>query len=538
MAEKIVVWDDFSGGEFGDTPTHKVAPNQFTGLNVLVYRSGEIGPRPGIRELANSSDWAGEDLVGAGFMGSPANAHWIAFNDATTSDPKIRFRNLASNTWDASRDVTLVLGTADFVPQVLGVEIAPEEIIFLAPGSTFVHYDGNSGGIPSSTEITDITGTLTPGRAMSQYRDRFYVSVGNRVYFSNVGAFTTYTIASDFFDVGYGPEIRWMGWTEDVLLIITQDSKIWEYRGVPERDELRPAFRGGRHPWEFYPGRIHVTPQDQVVFVPVDRDYPALYRNGRIIELEHLTALGGTETNDPDDVQIVTLDEDDELMVYFNNRHPDDSSSFHRRFLQNKNGIWTQHRLEIIRNSDDIQIEPLPFISSDQQDLVYIHAIETQGGLGLNDTNIASTYSSTLERPAFTSDTYAQPGDGTDTPLEARFSTGEWWAPEGAEVTIKQVIVDFTKYDTGAGVQNHFDITLTQLARRESDSPGTVSLRAFDEDDDLASAAGIRDRHITGGPSGGAIPSAGFQLTFDNIVGCTIKSIRVVLDQNNETPRF
>lgn len=50
----LVVYDDFSGGEWGYLGPKKAAKNQFSGTNVMVYQDGQIGPRAGWRSLVSS----------------------------------------------------------------------------------------------------------------------------------------------------------------------------------------------------------------------------------------------------------------------------------------------------------------------------------------------------------------------------------------------------------------------------------------------------------------------------------------------------
>ena len=528
MTEQVVVYDDFSGGEFGDLPPHQIRPNMWSGSNVFLTRQGRLSLRPGARDLDPPLTLSsGDDVVASGFIGSPASSHWVAFNDVSSGTPAtVRFRNLLSNSWDASRDMVFTLGTADLVPGFLGVEVATETAYFINPGHAMWRYDVNGTGIPATTQITL---PFTPDRALAKYKDRLFVSAGNRVYYSNAGDFNTF--ASDqWFDVGFGPHVRWMGWQRDVLVLITQDSAVWEYRGTPGRDSLRRSYRGERHPWVFYNGRAQIVGNDDVVFIPVDRDYPAYYRNGQMSEVSYLNAMKGAGSqNDPEDVQSIRLFRDDEVMFTFGAAlHPETGK---RRSLMYRNGAWCYIDWGHIIFTD----APInPFMSSDQQGVVYM-----QGEVA---NNMSWSWDSGLDRPGFSSDTYAQVGDYYQQPsrtsIDAHFRLPDWWSAPGESVIVKEVQVDFVKYETGQTDPTHFDVELHQLALGQSGTRVT-QLQAFDETNAGIGGGsdGVRDRHKALVPPEANIGTAGFFIKIDGISAVAIEQIRVRIEVQPAEPR-
>ncbi len=514
MAQKIVVFDDWSGGEYGDTPAHKAEINQFTGINVIVYRSGEIGPRPGLKAFSND-DLPNGVVKGMGFGGTPGASFWIA----TALNELWVYDNTGGTDWDEATgtfNATLV--------RVEGQEVEVGSSYLIAQGDDVYELAHVDDGSTLTQRTSWSTAATTIGDGISKFRERLWIGDDNILRYSNAADFD---VAAGSVTVGFGPHIRALLWMKDALLIFTADSAIWEYRGTPGvsgKDSLRRIYQGTRHPWVFFPGRALVLPNDDVWFVPIDRDYPAQWFNGFVSEIKHLKLFEGDfagSENNHDEVRLLPVNEDDELIVLFNTADPTTNK---KRALIKRDQTWSKIEWGIT--------DLTTYAASDRQERVLL----SDGG-GASAPPDLYTYDPSLERPGFTSDTNAQPGDDSTTPLDANFTTAEWWAPEGSEVTIKNIIIDFTKYDTGAGVQNHFNVNLIQLARREEESPDTVSMRAFDEDDDTSTAAGIRDRHITYGISAGSIPAAGFKIQIEGIVGCTIKAIRVHLDQNDSTPR-
>lgn len=47
----VVRWADFDGGDYGTLDPSRANKNQFSGINVLKYNSGLLGPRPGLKQL-------------------------------------------------------------------------------------------------------------------------------------------------------------------------------------------------------------------------------------------------------------------------------------------------------------------------------------------------------------------------------------------------------------------------------------------------------------------------------------------------------
>jgi len=529
MAEKIVKFDDWSGGEYGVTPAWLTGPTQWTGLNCVVYENGTIGPRPGLKAVAMTSMSSNSVIVGMGFAGSPQSNWWTASVDQRSwaLDPTI-------GQWLRSDlDESGASGDFDAVPtNIEGIETAANETYMISDEDGLYRMIHDNGPDTTVHRITSFdTASTYEGQCIAKYKNWLVLADSNKIWFSDRDDFGNYTPTS-YLTIGYGPEVAWLGWTKDALLIVMADSGIWEFRGVPgDKATVRRLYAGGRHPWSFSPGRMCVLPNDDVWFVPMDRDFPALWTGGSIQELSHLKIFEGDyagASNELQEVRIIPTDEDDECLVLFKTADPTTSK---KRALLKRANTWS--RIEWDDTNSDVGALGT-FAATDRQGLIYIAPTTAVGATGAS----LYSYDSNLERPGFTSDGYASTGDGTTTHFDAWFETGEWWAPEGQEVTIKNIIVDFTKYDTGAGTNNVMDFDLYALSQRDTDQPAAVSLQGFAEARGSASTAGVRDRHILGGVSGGSIPSAGFKLRVKGIIGCTIQSIRVVLDQNSATPRY
>ncbi len=510
--EKIVVWDDFSGGEYGDLPAHNVAPNQWTGLNVLVYRNGEIGPRPGLRTFVNTSLPNGV-IKGMGFSGTPGSEFWVAFNSVV-------------ETYDSTAGPAWVPGTNSFasatVAEIIGVETSPGVSYIINPTNELTKATHASGSM-TLTAVTDHDGVTTNlERSMAVYRDRLYTSDSQSIRYSAPGDFDTWA-AVDSFTVGHGLGIRFMAAKGDALIIITADSSIWEYRGVPGADSLKRVYNGTRHPWVFMPGRAIVLPNDDMIMVPVQRDYPAIYSGGRLLELRHLKMLNGGEgvgVADADEWDIIETTQDDGCLITSNLKLAAKSRS-----LERKDGLWYIH---------EWAVSLVSIMATDKQHRVLL----TDGGAS-GTPAVFYTYDASLERMGYTDDSFSEPGDDSqNVAVLAQFSTGEWWADEGQEVSINRIIVDHTQHNTGGSQNIHFDLDVIMSGIGNASGTTTIAMADLDVAQTGNTGDTSRERYISGTPAGGSIWGAGFQVKFSNIRKLGISQIRVEISQRPITPRY
>jgi hypothetical protein len=180
-------------------------------------------------------------------------------------------------------------------------------------------------------------------------------------------------------------------------------------------------------------------------------------------------------------------------------------------------GRWTLHQFNV----------PALYAFVNSQTVADAHMFSNGNG------QVFYTWRAYNDRPAFTSDTFGQPGDGSTTPFVARFTLPEWYAPDGGELSVTEVVVDFTGWNTGSPSTNHFDVVVRGVRLYEDgESSATVS---FDEAGSNFSTSGTRRRKRFSF-SGAAPEGNGFQITIDNIRGVAIHKIsaRVMISE----PRF
>ncbi len=142
-----------------------------------------------------------------------------------------------------------------------------------------------------------------------------------------------------------------------------------------------------------------------------------------------------------------------------------------------------------------------------------------------------------LERPAFVSDLDAQPGDNSDTPLDASFQVPDYWSESGDEVLVKEVVVDINRWNTGTLVDNQLIVTVTALGRG-SEQAEFSQARTWTQPvgSSPATFKGKPDRIRFGYYSQG--PGAGYRIELSGIRGISVRQIHVITETQQSNSRL
>ena len=77
MQRRVIKYENFRGGEYGRVEAWNAPPNSWTGQNMIVYRTGELGVRPGLKNISPSSGLpAGKIRTFGGSPSVPQN-FWV-----------------------------------------------------------------------------------------------------------------------------------------------------------------------------------------------------------------------------------------------------------------------------------------------------------------------------------------------------------------------------------------------------------------------------------------------------------------------------
>lgn len=554
----IIRWDDFTGGEYGDLSPRLQQHNQWTGLNMLVYDNGRVGPRGGITCLQTASpETIADSHVSAIAMGNqylvhaktgPTTHKIFEYEMGRTAAYTDTLAGTLPATWKPGAWQQTDVWTAYLCAQENGIY----RYVIGAPGT--------------ATLVEDLTSfSDTPASAIALYRDRLFAA-GNdlgKIYYSVAQDFTDWTTTatdgtgSGNFNVGDGTPIIWMGVVGDQLWMIKSNQEIWAYQGFPGRELLRRILPGksGRS------GNGTATEQPTI-----DRGYQLdVLQNGQVIGGEsHFPrpisiTPNGVQSQDiimgkfrtqfsAEPVADIGIDvgacashESDGAVVAFQDADGDNGNTYH---LIRRNGAWSVH-----------QFVPSGLGTSPGGPAPGSVAVAPQGTLWLG----ISSNSETDFWPCYTLINQNKPGDGLTTygtgsyttifsqgdvfssnvettqhVDSCTFETSKFSDEANRDLTIRSVTIEFLAFDTNSSDTNHFEPSI-ELRAADDGQEQTVTLTNWDEANSSASADGSPRRHVAF-PEGG-IQASMFSIKLSEIRGVAIESIIVEFDTDDQPRR-
>lgn len=490
-----IVYDEWGGGEYGTKNPAKAENGMWTGLNMVVYRNGRIGPRPGLNKIDVGTPGQNGPLAGLGFspVGQTNNEPimYIIDDDVYSFDPDV-LTLTAVGTLGAS---VISTNNQQNVLSKESVRLIGDELYF--PNDNDSIYRVNL----RTQTLTDIStsGTAQQGTDIELYRDRMVVCNGsNRVFYSEPADFDDWP-AGNFFDVGAAYRIIHLLEMRDALLIFTQ-SGLWVMTGNAVDGTLR-RVSDTLAPLD----KAIVRTNDDVVYIPSSRSAPVIFNGsyGDELALKHLDtwkadSSGAMGVQSYGNRDVIFCDDSDNM-------------------LWRKNDAWSYHTFEGSKNIG-------PWVTRYFDDNVVV----ADPGSGARPAFYMLAMN--LDRPAFTSDSWAQPGDESTTPLDAYFTLPDHLAPEGYELRIRSITVDFVSYATGSATNNNIDVDWTIIGKQFDDSATTTTKAGiFNEAGTDYSTSGVYCRRVykTGdGPFG-----AGYRVKLDNIKGVAIDRVIVEIEK-------
>lgn len=501
-AYKQVVYDKWDKGEFG-TMNPAQAPNgSWTGNNVVPYKDGMIGPRPGMREITfSNSPSKNGPMLGFGFspVAQAGNRpiffiledRAYAFNPAAGS-PALKAAVPDLDAAPMNTDAQRVLFKESC--RLIGGEV------YFSVDNSFVYRLDLRADPPALTAITDSGVVPSAGTDLELFRDRLFSPNGMRVFYTDPADFETWP-AGDFFDVGAAFRIVSVMTFRDALFFFTQ-SGVWSMTGSSPADGTFRRVSETLAPLD----KAVVSTNDELLYIPLSRSAPVSFNGsyGNERALMHLEDWKSAAVNA---YGVQSYGNRDVLFLSGNSD-----------LLWRKNEAWSFHSVGedvgpwITRYFDDNVVLAYPGTSSVDPRFFM---------LAMN-----------IERPGFTSDQWAQPGDASDTPLDASFRLPDYLAPNGKEVRVRSITVDFVKYDTGSSVDNNISVTVSSQFREKFDGPDTDDTRTlFSEPGSEATTSGVYSRRVLRG-----FPVAwggGYRISFSDIRGVAIDRVIVEIEEQN-----
>lgn len=511
-------FSDFSGGDAGVLDLSKVPDNFFRATNMLMYRDGSLGPRPGFRAFPLAMP--GTAIRGLGWV----EAEQKSLVCLTDSGTVIAVNSDGSASTQLGTGVTLPTAALSIPPLLFDVT--------RGTGFMFVGNGGSGYRIRPLAPALDTLNT-SAGVAATLYGLRMVRSetASTRWFYSDPNNTQSWP-AGNFFDVAVSNRIVFMAEQRNHLVILTGDGSWWVLTGVPGVNDTFRRISGGRlSPAWIVPNACVNLGDDNCYYLSPDNNYPVIFNGEKHEELSYLSmtpenplAGYGRAFNFASSASyraaVAVQGADNSSPVFVLPKSP--TFNENGRILLKHNGVWTNHKMGT--------------------PVSYFWATDGRGRL------IASRYTDTnpvwatnqlletdlrLNRPSFVSDLRTSPGDLSNTPVDAEVTFPEQWSANGDELIVTEVMVDFIRWNTGAPVQNRIQAEVTALSRGRGSEPMKAQ-RVWEQlgSDSPTTFTGKEDRvRFNFGDQGS---SGGWRLRLSGLRGVAIRNI-VVFDKPVKT---
>ncbi len=502
------VFADFSSGEAGTLDLAKVPDTMWRGKNLLVYKDGSLGPRPGLRLLPVGRSILGP-VRGIGHIESVSGRNLIYVDDTVTYGSPL------------AGGASTSFGSIGSAPTTR----TPALIYDVTSGTGFMHVP--SGGrslrvLPNDAVVQDLN--VSGGVAGTVYGIRLVRSdtSGRRFYYSSSDNAFNWP-PGNFTDISISSRIVFLCEQRGHLTVLTGDGSWWVLTGVPGvNDNLRRISGGRLVPARIAPNAVVNLGDDLVHYLNPVNNYPGSFDGVEHNELPYLTLT----PEDPQASYAAVSQESaytaaaafqgvDNSSPAFVLRSPGSGSGDNGRMLLSHNGVWTRHAFEFPMSN--------MWASNGRGRIFGFDMGATDVGLQILTANLRH------DRPAFVTDPFARPGDNRDQPLDAEVTFPEVWSDDGDELQVKEVMIDFVRWNTGVVEPNRIITEVTALARGSEVAPITGS-RTWEQPGSLSPAAqaGTRDRLRHGFGEQGT--GAGWRVRLHGLRGAAIRQVVVFYD--------
>jgi hypothetical protein len=491
----IIEYKDFSGGEFDDHGAYNAPPNSWTGLNMLVYKDGSLGVRPGLYNFTPSAPAPAVGLVhGFGGIGVPSADVWYIQGTAT--------RVFGT---DGTALVTVTGALAEIPSMPVDSVAHTNKVIISSEADKLYRLDTTVASPYTMTALTGSPGAM----CVTVYGDRIIAgdidgSFEYRVRFSAAADINSWP-AANFFDVGDGWGVKALFPQRQHLAVIKQTTYN-AVTGVPGVNAILRSIATDVGP--YHPLHANMT-ADMVAVLPGDQTYPALWDGTRLhiaYHLKsHLTASRTTAIPASHGVTFTNIDGPD---FYFFQNDGDKAIAYQNR-------VWSYHTFGV----------NISGYVNKQAHGQYVYICD--GGSAIAAPKFYY-WNPNASSPGIEGGDRMRAGDDSSTALTGRFSLPEWHSPDGDEFVVRSVVVDFRKWNTGSATTNHFDLKVSTMRTYQGTTADSNTV-SFDEAAASSSSTGTLQRNVFG--FGEQQMGNGFQLHFTNCRGVAFHRIQVVLER-------
>ncbi len=326
-----VVWDTFSGGEFGALSEDHPPANSFTGSNMSFTVGGTLVPRSGLTPIVVSGLPAGKQVSLLGYNGytTGGGVAWCVLDDGTV----FKFNPDGTPPFAATGPY---VGAAMSMPP-LSYSVVEDPL----HNDTYFGLSTAAGSIvrashtPQTTLAIAVPSLAQGPSVLCEYQDRLMCAQGQTVAYSNAADFGTFPATNFFLCPGVG-RVTAMVDMHSYLLIGLDNGHWWALSGTPGtgNDSLHRVYTGqlaGATP--ALPQSLAQVNNSQIWFVGAGNDYPSLFTGALVRDVRWLTGLGTTNN------RVIPLGSSGDYLVWSGQGVTFPFSRVYARV----NGAWTRH---------------------------------------------------------------------------------------------------------------------------------------------------------------------------------------------------
>lgn len=490
---------DFSAGEFGVVDPSKAPDNSFTGQNVLLYESGLVGVRPGLKTFVTSG------LPNASIAPGPMGFDVYKDNLVIVIDDSL---------YRIPLDTGIAVSMGSYPSTVTSfVQFTEGDnyLYSLVDGLLYKHVGDTTANVPlpSGVFLSDIT-------RWGYYLIGVDRNVPWRLWFSKVGEggpeFDVWEI-NNYVDIGGNSSIVALHPMFNALLVGKPEGW-WSLTGVLASNPSVRFRESGNGPID---GRQVATTTDNRVLYWGQEEEPYWF-NGSSVWLDDNYRIKGYESGYPLNSVIATPTGKRMMML-----GKPASGNANDTMLVNREREWTTHSLPTKLGG---------MAPSDVRHAAHLPSGVIYGVVGTivagAPINIVS-FQHDLERPSRASDEWASPTDDDELSLvTGAMSTPAWYDAQGRMVMVRNVQIQFRKWPNEVeNSLNELHVRVRPLARWMAGTIDTDS-RMWTEPSKRSDPDGTDDMiSFNFGEQG---VSLGFQIEIFNMRGIAIREINVACE--------
>lgn len=536
MGRRVIEHNDWSGGEFGRLEPWRARPNQFTGTNMLVYRTGELGVRPGLR---NVTPTAGDDI-------NQAAQSFMLTRAPVGSGGSVQVmwgRGAAVYRFNPSA----IPVSQSFIGSMNADPTALVDTVWLGQ-TVFLVRPNSSGGLAAykveGTTLTPLSNSPS-GYSIAFFGDRLVIArnttpINNIVYNGLTAGVSDFNVwpAANTIPIGDPGQVFKLMTQRGHLVISKQHTGHWILTGqIGVNETLRQAVTNVQGPDAYQSlgrsqnGLIWFADTSGVSGHPMSFDGTRMESVDNLDINELATGIGTfTQSN-----AAIPFASDDDTGVLIHAKTPGTGASQQQSLLLS-NGIWTQHNFPV--NFNIAQGTSLPFQYRQDPGSGTAETLNStdsfilcDGGSGIAPAQFYG-WTPRMDRPG--SETHEantcpeRAGDDSDEQVTGNWTSSEQHLSDADEFMVQGVIVDFRSWDTGGSLTNHWDLQVDCLRTYNNDSPITSLKGSWDEAGSLSSTGGTLKREVI--MFGDQGYGNGYQLKFTNCRGVAFQRVQVIID--------